>query len=82
MVGIVGFVDVPIIILAITLWRTQHPSALIFQGDLSPAMLCTLIVSIAAFSVLYSLLLTQRMAMKKAEGAIKRLRDYSSYRAE
>ncbi|MEK9952767.1 MAG: ABC transporter substrate-binding protein, partial [Curvibacter sp.] len=25
-VGVVGFIDVPIVALAITLWRTQHPS--------------------------------------------------------
>ncbi len=80
-VGIVGFIDVPIVILSISLWRTQHPEPLIFQGGLAPPMLLTLMVSLAAFTVLYHLLLTQRVAMKKAEGEIKRLKDYDSWRA-
>ena len=72
--------DVPIVIMSITLWRTQHPEPLIFQGGLAPPMLLTLMVSLAAFTILYHLLLTQRVAMKKAEGEIKRLKDYDSWR--
>ncbi|MDP2931926.1 MAG: cytochrome c biogenesis protein [Chloroflexota bacterium] len=72
-VGILGFVDVPIIGLATTLWRGIHPGALIFQGGLAPSMLLTLMVSLAAFTALYSLLLLQRISMKNDEIEIKRL---------
>ncbi len=38
-VGIVGFIDIPIVMLATTLWRGIHPGAVIFQGGLEPSML-------------------------------------------
>ena len=77
-VGIVGFIDVPIVALAITLWRTQHPGPVIFQGGLAPSMLLTLLVSIAAFTALYSLILFQRISMKNDEIEIKRLKELYS----
>ena len=73
-VGIVGFLDVPIVALAIVLWRTQHPSAVIFQGGLAPSMLLTLLVCIAAFSALYILLLVQRVSLRELEVEIGRLK--------
>lgn len=72
-VGIIGFIDVPIVALAITLWRTQHPEAVIFQGGLAPPMLLTLLICLAAFTILYVLLLLQRVAMKKDETDLRRL---------
>ena len=77
-VGIIGFVDIPIIALATTLWRGMHPGALIFQGALDPSMLLTLMVSIAAFTALYVLLLMQRIAIKNNEVDIRRLKKLSS----
>ena len=77
-VAIVGFIDVPIVALAITLWRTQHPGPIIFQGGLTPPMLLTLIVCVAAFTTLYSLLLIQRVSMKNDEIEISRLQELSS----
>ncbi len=74
-VGIVGFIDVPIVALAITLWGTQHPGPVIFQGGLAPPMLLTLLVSLAAFTTLYFLLLTQRVSMRNDEIEIKRLKE-------
>ena len=77
-VGIAGFVDIPIIALATTLWRGLHPGALIFQGGLAPSMLLTLLVGIAAFTALYFLLLIQRISMKNDEIEIKRLKELVS----
>lgn len=80
-VGIVGFVDIPIIALATTLWKGMHPGGLIFEGGLEdPKMLHTLLVSLAAFTTLYALLLWQRVSMKYDESEIKRLKAYNSYR--
>jgi heme exporter protein C len=73
-VGIVGFIDVPIVALAITLWRTQHPGAIIFEGGLVPEMLWTLLVSIFAFTALYFLLFRQRFLMKEDEEAVMKLK--------
>ena len=77
-VGIVGFIDVPIVALAITLWRTQHPGPVVFEGGLAPSMLLTLLVCLAAFTTLYSLLLIQRVSMKNDEIEIKRLKESCS----
>ena len=77
-VGIVGFIDVPITALAITLWRTQHPGPTIFQGSLSPPMMLTLLVCLVAFTILYCLLLIQRVSMKNDEIEISRLKELGS----
>ncbi len=77
-VGIIGFIDIPIIALATTLWRGMHPGPVIFQGGLAPSMLLTLLVSIAAFTTLYWLLLMQRVSMKNDEIEIKKLKELYS----
>ncbi|MBI4283248.1 MAG: cytochrome c biogenesis protein CcsA [Chloroflexi bacterium] len=74
-VGIIGFVDIPIIILSTTLWQGMHPGLLIFEeGGLDPAMKLTLMVSIIAFTVLYYLLLMQRVALRNDETEVERLK--------
>lgn len=73
-VGIIGFIDVPVIALAITLWRTQHPGPVIFEGGLAPEMVWTLLVSIAAFTALYFLFFSYRVLIKQDEGELNRLK--------
>ncbi len=77
-VGIIGFLDIPIVVLATTLWRGIHPGPVIFQGGLVPSMLLTLLVSIVAFTALYSLLLIQRVSTKNDEREIRRLKELYS----
>ncbi len=74
-VGIVGFIDVPIVALAIVLWRTQHPGPVIFGGGLAPPMLLTLIICILAFTALFFYLLLHVKAQKQIEIRIKTIRD-------
>jgi heme exporter protein C len=74
-IGIVGFIDVPIVALAISLWRTQHPGPVIFQGGLAPEMLLTLIICIATFTSLYAILMIQRVLMKNDEREVRRLKE-------
>ncbi|UCG54923.1 MAG: cytochrome c biogenesis protein CcsA [Dehalococcoidia bacterium] len=73
-VGIIGFIDVPIIAMAITLWRTQHPGPVIFEGGLVTEMIWTLIVSIAAFTALYVLIFSYRVLIKQDEDDLNRLK--------
>ena len=75
-VGIIGFIDVPIVALAISMWRTQHPGPLVFQGGLAPPMLLTMMVCLVAFSTLYCLLLILRISVKKSENEVKRLKEW------
>jgi len=66
-VGIIGFVDVPIVALSIQLSGSQHPSAGIFQGGVKGLMLVTLLLSIAAFTALYLLFMAVGIYIKKDE---------------
>jgi heme exporter protein C len=78
-IGIIGFVDIPIIALATTLWKGVHPPPLIFEGGLEdPKMLLTLLVSIAAFTAFYFVLLRQRVLMKYDESEIQRLNAHNN----
>ena len=73
-IGIVGFIDVPLVFLAVKLWRTQHPTIIIFEGGLTIPMLLTLIVSVAAFTTLYILLLVQSANLKIMDANVKNLK--------
>ena len=72
-VGIIGFVDVPVVALAIRYSRTLHPDAVIFEEGLEFAMMLTLIISLVAFTVLYSILLKQRSTFKRQKSEILKL---------
>lgn len=73
-IGIIGFLDVPIVALAIVLWQTQHPSPLIFEGGLTGSMLLTLIVCIIAFTLLYVSLLILRTSLRQGADEVKKLK--------
>jgi heme exporter protein C len=77
-IGIVGFIDVPIVFLTVNLWRTQHPTTIIFEGGLTTPMLMTLLVCIAAFTVLYVILTIQSANLKSVESRIRFLRNIQS----
>jgi heme exporter protein C len=46
-IGIFGFVDVPIVYFSVNWWRTQHPGPVIVTDALPPAMLLTFLVTMA-----------------------------------
>jgi heme exporter protein C len=46
-VGIFGFIDVPIVYFSVTWWRTQHPGPVILTDALPPQMLLTFLVTMA-----------------------------------
>jgi len=73
--GIVGFIDVPIVALAVMLWRTQHPGAIIFEGGLVPSMIFTLLVCIVAFTVLYFVLVIQSTRLKNTEADVRNIKN-------
>ena len=73
-VGVTGFLDVPIVAVAIVLSRTQHPSPVIFEGGLTGSMLLTLLVSLAAFTALYAALVRSRASTNRMRAEATRLR--------
>jgi heme exporter protein C len=74
-VGIVGFIDVPIVFLTVNLWRTQHPTMIIFEGGLTTSMLVTLLVCITAFTVLYLVLIKRAARLKQMESEVRRIKN-------
>ncbi len=75
--GIVAFVTVPLSWFAIRWWRTIHPDILTGGGGMAitPRMVHTLLVSLAAFTLLYVTLVRQRMRLERAADALARLRE-------
>tara|TARA_B100001750_G_scaffold247509_1_gene273522 strand:+ start:25870 stop:26568 length:699 start_codon:yes stop_codon:yes gene_type:complete len=68
--GIVGFLDVPIVYFSIKWWRTLHPQAVIgpgSTGELDSSMRLLLLISTAIFTILFVHLLTTRMSLRKLE---------------
>ena len=66
-VGVTGFVDVPLVYFAIRWWRTQHPQPVIMGGEdsgLDPKMATTLWVSTAAYLLLFTVLFRRRLALE------------------
>lgn len=67
-VGIVGFVDVPIVYYSVEWWRSLHPVQSIVRGQTTWEMTVTTILATIAFTVLYAWMLRQKLQ-------IERLRD-------
>jgi heme exporter protein C len=74
-IGIVGFIDVPIVFITVNLWRTQHPTTIVFEGGITTSMLMTLLVCLASFTVLYVILLIQSSSLKILENEVKHLKN-------
>jgi heme exporter protein C len=67
-IGIVGFLDVPVIHFSVRWFRTLHQLPSVTRGDISlaPPMLAALLISITAFTVLFAYLLTLRVRLQQA----------------
>lgn len=74
-IGVVGFIDVPICALAIVLWPTHHPHPLVFKHGLAPEMLITLVVSVCAFTSLYLILLYLSTTLRTHEHLLGKLKE-------
>jgi len=75
-VGIVGFVDVPLVYFAIRWWRTQHPQPVIAGGDdsgLDPMMRTTLYFCFFTFLALFHLLYRRRVAVEQLTDEVEHL---------
>lgn len=74
--GIIGFLDVPLVWVAIRWWRTQHPKPVVMGGPdtgLHPQMLQALLVSLAAFLFLYLWMLHERVSLERTQEEIDHL---------
>ena len=70
-VGIVGFVDVPIVYYSVQWWRSIHPAAVVGPlaetGALEPIMRMVLFFSLGVFLLLFLYLLRERTALRRSE---------------
>jgi heme exporter protein C len=73
--GLLAMIDVPFNYGAIYWWRTQHPQPVVSPGGggIDPQMRVALLVSFAAWAVLYAYLLRQRTALAKTEEQVEYL---------
>lgn len=79
-VGIVGFIDVPIVFMSIRWWRTIHPVVISGSSfEMAPPMALTLMVCLAAFTLLYVHLLRLRLALETQRAEVSRLRELVLY---
>jgi heme exporter protein C len=71
--GIVGFVDVPIVYLSSYWWRTLHPQPVIgplAEQQPSTSIVWVLLISLAAFTVLYAFLTRVRVDIERLTPSI------------
>ena len=70
-VGIFGFVDVPVVHFSVTWWRTQHPGPVIVNDALPPEMLATFLVTMGCTLVLAAVMIAIRYRIETlADGPV------------
>jgi heme exporter protein C len=75
--GIIGFLDIPIIHMSVVWWRTLHQPASILRpgpATVAPAMKVALYTNLAAFLLLYAYFLVKRIRLEQARWELTRLR--------
>ncbi|PKB65087.1 MAG: cytochrome C assembly protein [SAR202 cluster bacterium Io17-Chloro-G2] len=77
-VGIVGFVDVPIVYYSVIWWRSIHPSPVVGplagDGALNSTMFAVLLFSFLTFLVFFTYLVAERMAIMDSEDRLRQVR--------
>lgn len=78
--GIIGFLDIPLIHMSVYWWRTLHQPPSILRPDkapwenIDPSMLIALLLNFIAFILLYFYLLSLRFRIAETEQEVKRVR--------
>ena len=69
-IGIVGFVDVPIVHLSVVWWRSLHQQSTVLRlggPQIEGSMLTALLVAVGAFSIVYAYLMAVRLRVGRLE---------------
>ena len=78
--GIVGYVDVPLILWSVEKWRTLHPKPVLIQEGATTGlpftMLLTFMVCLVAFILLFFYLLRERVSIIQSRPTIEVLRHH------
>jgi heme exporter protein C len=59
-VGLFGFIDVPVVHFSVTWWRTQHPGPIIVNDALPPEMLATFLFTMGCTLILAAVMIAIR----------------------
>ncbi len=80
-IGIIGFIDVPIIYMSVKWWRTLHPAAVIDTGGakMPGQMLLAFLACFIGFTLLYAFLMYQKIHIEQTKD---KLLDYQYAMAE
>ena len=80
-VGIIGFLDVPLVYMSIRWWRTQHPGAVLSirtgGGKMDPAMESILFQNAVALLMLAAVMVAVRMRQEDTQREVESLRRYA-----
>jgi len=76
-VGVIGFANVPIVYMSVTWWRTLHqpPSS---PRSVAPDILWTLMLNLAAFTIVYVYLMVRRIRFARLEGELEKRMAYNA----
>jgi len=82
--GIAGFLDIPLIHFSVLWWRSFHPLPKVITSEgfgkgLDTSMMMTLLISLAAFTLLYFVLMGQRVRQEKLRDEIDRIKKEKLY---
>ena len=83
-IGIAGFLNIPIIHFSVLWWRTFHPKPKMitpegFGAGMDDSMVATLMISLGAFTLLYFLLMGQRVRIEKMKDEIDQIKKERLY---
>jgi heme exporter protein C len=83
-IGIAGFLNIPIIHFSVLWWRTFHPKPKMitpegFGAGMDDSMVMTLMISLGAFTLLYFLLMGQRVRIEKMKDEIDQIKKERFY---
>ncbi len=77
-VGIIGFIDVPIVYYSVVWWQSIHPPQMIGpmaeKGAVQPEMMNILLFSLATFLLLFVYLVMQRVSLRRSEDEFRAIR--------
>ena len=83
--GIVGFLDVPIVHMSVTWWRALHPEPTVVRPEgplMPPQMVTTLVLASLAFGLLYLTLMVVRVRLERLKDEVRYLQQELSLRGE
>ncbi len=76
-IGIIGFLDVPIVYWSVSWWRGHHPLVLRVSGGggLEPSMRSVFLLGIATYLLLYACLMAVRIPLGRSQDELRWLRE-------